>query len=237
MYRLYGIPARYAAGYAVSPEEFSPQEDGSFRAVLTDGQAHAWAEIYVDEVGWIPVEMTPPAEETRQTEMMALGDDQEALQAGQEMNGTDILENEPGENAGDENLHQEGEDVYESGQAAGENTWGFPGENRKGNFNPIQGVLLSAAALTGVCLGGWMFRKKRREGALELWRRAQVLAGMNGTDLKETEIFWMEQLRKAAMKEQFGPAGLSKEEISSSRRLYEQLKRSMIRRFNIWKGM
>ena len=75
--------------------------------------------------------MTPPAEETRQTEMMALGDDQEALQAGQEMNGTDILENEPGENAGDENLHQEGEDVYESGQAAGENTWGFPGENRK----------------------------------------------------------------------------------------------------------
>ena len=95
MYRLYGIPARYAAGYAVSPEEFSPQEDGSFRAVLTDGQAHAWAEIYVDEAGWIPVEMTPPAEETRQTEMMALGDDQEALQAGQEMNGTDILENEP----------------------------------------------------------------------------------------------------------------------------------------------
>ena len=53
----------------------------------------------------------------------------------------------------------------------------------------------------------------------------------------EKEIFWMEQLRKAAMKEQFGPAGLSKEEISSSRRLYEQLKRSMIRRFNIWKGM
>lgn len=97
--------------------------------------------------------------------------------------------------------------------------------------------MLSAAALTGVCLGGWMFRKKRREGALELWRRAQVLAGMNGTDLKETEIFWMEQLRKAAMKEHFVPAGLSKEEISSSRRLYEQLKRSMIRRFNIWKGM
>ena len=68
LYRLYGIPARYAAGYAVQPEEFEESEDGLYRAVLTDGQAHAWVEIYLKDAGWIPVEVTPPAWSDRETE-------------------------------------------------------------------------------------------------------------------------------------------------------------------------
>ena len=61
MYRLYGIPARYAAGYAVSPDSFELQEDGGYTAVVTDEDAHAWPEIYLDGYGWTPVEVTPSA--------------------------------------------------------------------------------------------------------------------------------------------------------------------------------
>lgn len=59
LYRLYGIPAQYAAGYLVPPEEFSPGEDGNWTAAVTDEAAHAWAEIFLPDHGWTPVEVTP----------------------------------------------------------------------------------------------------------------------------------------------------------------------------------
>ena len=60
LYRLYGIPARYATGYRVSPQTFAgPEEDGTYRVTLTDESRHAWAEIYLEGYGWFPVEMTP----------------------------------------------------------------------------------------------------------------------------------------------------------------------------------
>lgn len=59
-FRYFGIPARYATGYVVSPGDFTRDTDG-YTAVLTGKQAHAWAEIYIDGVGWTPVEMTPGA--------------------------------------------------------------------------------------------------------------------------------------------------------------------------------
>lgn len=58
MYRIYGIPSRYAVGFRVTPDLFEEQEDGRYKAVLTDEQAHAWAEIYFDGEGWLPVETT-----------------------------------------------------------------------------------------------------------------------------------------------------------------------------------
>ncbi len=59
LYRLYGIPARYAAGYLVPPEEFSPGEAGDWTASVTDELAHAWVEIFLPDYGWTPVEVTP----------------------------------------------------------------------------------------------------------------------------------------------------------------------------------
>jgi len=59
MYRLYGVPARYAAGYMLSPDDFTQQEDGRWKAAATDEDAHAWVEIFVEDYGWTPVEVTP----------------------------------------------------------------------------------------------------------------------------------------------------------------------------------
>lgn len=51
------VPARYASGYVVGRSSFKETKDG-FTAVVLDNQAHAWAEIYLDGIGWVPVEVT-----------------------------------------------------------------------------------------------------------------------------------------------------------------------------------
>lgn len=59
MYRLYGIPARYATGYMIEPSEFERQEYRIYSASVTDEYAHAWTEIFIDNYGWTPIEVTP----------------------------------------------------------------------------------------------------------------------------------------------------------------------------------
>lgn len=58
LYRMYGIPARYATGYSVKPSDFT-LENGEYHAEVTDESAHAWVEICMPDYGWVPVEMTP----------------------------------------------------------------------------------------------------------------------------------------------------------------------------------
>lgn len=58
MFRYYGIPSRYVEGYLITPECASGADaDGKVQVAGKDG--HAWCEIYVDGLGWVPVEMTP----------------------------------------------------------------------------------------------------------------------------------------------------------------------------------
>ena len=60
MYRMYGIPARYVSGYLIEPSAFEYQEYyGAYVANVTDEAAHAWVEIYLEDYGWTPVEVTP----------------------------------------------------------------------------------------------------------------------------------------------------------------------------------
>lgn len=70
-----GIPARYASGYVVKPRDFE-NSGGSYGVSVKDSAAHAWAEIYLDGIGWVPVEMTPgyeeESEEAVDEEMMTL---------------------------------------------------------------------------------------------------------------------------------------------------------------------
>lgn len=56
--RLQKIPARFVSGYLVEPGLFQKTGNG-YQAVVTGGEAHAWAEYYVDGFGWVPFEATP----------------------------------------------------------------------------------------------------------------------------------------------------------------------------------
>lgn len=53
IFRCLGIPARFAQGYIIPPVHAGAEVS------IDDSYAHAWAEIYVDGFGWMPVEVTP----------------------------------------------------------------------------------------------------------------------------------------------------------------------------------
>lgn len=56
--RSAGVPARYVEGYAISPGDFKEHYEW---ASIPDSRSHAWVEIYLSAVGWVPVEATPGA--------------------------------------------------------------------------------------------------------------------------------------------------------------------------------
>lgn len=58
MLRYFGVPARYVEGYFLSAEEAARMSAGD-TVILRETHAHAWAEYYLDGVGWIPFETTP----------------------------------------------------------------------------------------------------------------------------------------------------------------------------------
>lgn len=62
MLRRLGIETRYAEGYVATDFVRNPSyEHGhSYRANVYDRHAHAWAEIWINGIGWVPYEMTPP---------------------------------------------------------------------------------------------------------------------------------------------------------------------------------
>lgn len=51
VYRAFGIPARYTVGFVGSVQKGTT-------TYLTSNDAHAWVEIYVDGLGWVPMEVT-----------------------------------------------------------------------------------------------------------------------------------------------------------------------------------
>lgn len=62
MIRMAGIPARYAAGLYVPASDVNDAprlKSGDHRLEITDRHAHAWAEVYVDGLGWRPFDVTP----------------------------------------------------------------------------------------------------------------------------------------------------------------------------------
>lgn len=73
--RKMGVPARYAEGYIVKQESFHENEDGTCTAQVLDRNRHAWAEIYLDNVGWIPIEMTAGYSDT--SEVLQTDEEQE----------------------------------------------------------------------------------------------------------------------------------------------------------------
>ena len=51
------VPARYVSGYVVGNYKKN-EVSGMYEATVLDSYAHAWVEIYLEGIGWIPVEVT-----------------------------------------------------------------------------------------------------------------------------------------------------------------------------------
>ena len=57
MLRALDIPARLTVGFVF---EVPPGNEGQVISI-TDRSAHAWVEVYYNDTGWLPLEVTPPA--------------------------------------------------------------------------------------------------------------------------------------------------------------------------------
>lgn len=58
LFREFGVPSRYVEGYILSKSQVKGKKNLSEMAVNAK-DAHAWTEIYIDQLGWVPVEVTP----------------------------------------------------------------------------------------------------------------------------------------------------------------------------------
>ena len=57
MLRSLRVPARFTTGFIVNV----PETDVGQSVEITDRVAHSWVEVYYDDIGWMPLEVTPPA--------------------------------------------------------------------------------------------------------------------------------------------------------------------------------
>ena len=60
--RAAGVPARVGAGYAVPMTNLA----GGSALLVKAGNAHAWTEIHLRGVGWVPIEITPERTDVKQ---------------------------------------------------------------------------------------------------------------------------------------------------------------------------
>ena len=55
LFRALGLPARVAAGYAVDAADRA----GGSAVLIRGGNAHAWPEVYLEDIGWVVVDPVP----------------------------------------------------------------------------------------------------------------------------------------------------------------------------------
>ncbi len=162
LFRANDIPARFVSGYLVMPSDFKRNGDGTWTASVSDERAHAWTEILYDNVGFCPVETTPP-EYTELLEGMEEG--QNLQQAVHQMEENRQKQQNKQEQEDEEKLEnkEEAEDSKNPGNHEGIMDKGRQGESKTektadSNFW-IWGIFGGAVFLAGIC---FVFKRCRR---------------------------------------------------------------------------
>jgi hypothetical protein len=94
MLRALGIPARIGTGYLT---DLSQAKDGHVLLRMSD--RHAWAEVYVTDLGWIPFDVQPQQVENHadtQVDAKLLEELMGILEPGEELLPSDPIKDEPG---------------------------------------------------------------------------------------------------------------------------------------------
>ena len=143
--RCCGIPARYVEGYVVTRQQAEALSDGA-QLTLTQRAAHAWAEYYLDGVGWIPFDTVPGYEENISYQLPEDGDPAE------NENGTSYTGQDQTPQQNQTDISQEPQD-----------------DHSQRIF--IQSVLLALAALVLACLAAMVLRTVLLRRRLKRQRR------------------------------------------------------------------
>ncbi len=190
--RELGVPARYVSGYLVNKDGLQGVK-GAYSARVLDSDAHAWVEIYLDNYGWVPVEVTPGyggegldfaavnpqrEEQSQEAQREEPPEDQNDLEdKGEETDN----ENSSEQPMGSENENDEGQfdsnvkDIYSDVQAAGsQDVQG----TANGTADRSENVLLRwGAVLMAVCLAGALFYGGYRLTNKKRGAKERLLAG------------------------------------------------------------
>ena len=78
MFRYYGIPARYVEGYLVTPTDVKNAKAGE-TIKIPEKNIHSWTEIYIDGIGFVPIEVTPNYRNIMQEADMKIGLENESI--------------------------------------------------------------------------------------------------------------------------------------------------------------
>ena len=196
--RAMDIPARYVTGYSVS----GPSGEW---VTVTEDDAHAWVEYYVNGVGWLPLEPTPSVDETEPVFSPSAEPEADIPEQVTDTRQEQLPEDQP------EETPQEPETVP------------VVEKREHGNWHWLWLLALPAVALL-ILLRYWLGLRRRtdrcRRGhpnrrAMAYWRWLVQLARTEGTSLEEELICLAEKAR-------FSQHTLSEEELEQLRLALEQ---------------
>lgn len=223
IYRLNGIPARYAEGYVIPRGSFKQRTSGDddsgspeFISEIRDYQAHSWPEIYIEDFGWVPAEVTPaytngsiPEALTKESETApSESEESESAVTGEKESTDNGMGNEA-----DENSETKANATGIGGAGNRENTGGSQGGAFKVLPVVFRGLLaVLAAAVLCVCFVSIAKFRTRQAAALlkppydsrttkALWRylmRWLILYGVRSAKSGDSEAIMKEMAEKSA---------------------------------------
>ena len=245
MYRLYGVPARYASGYRIPASAFKTIEDG-VEVIVTDDMAHAWVEINLEGYGWTPVEVTP------------LSDAPVVIYPGYAWNKSDYLIQNDGESI----MVPDNKDDYDSSDILRESSTGgaevshYMAEGKGFGWYLLTSVIFLVSLLPLVVYNRKLRRIERfdsmncREVYFYLTRLVRFI-GYTPKRSKERDITVQELsrtmtrlgiradqallIRGIAEKYAFNPSGVSSEESERLHDLYKHIKNTAYKQLGLYK--
>lgn len=211
LFRAAGVPARYAEGYAVPAGEEGWVD-------VPDSNAHAWVEIYLGGLGWVPVEVTPAGPQAPAASADARPVEEPAATPAPAASPTA----EPTPTASP---------APEASAAPAPRQTAAPQAAAAGNGAPqglawavVAGALLAVAALP---LRRWLLLRRREkrlsqpdrnQAALALYARVLALGREASAHLPAWRRETPPQLEQLALKARFSQHTLSEEELAPFRR-------------------
>lgn len=181
--RALGVPTRMVLGYSAS----GVQAEADFTYEVTADQLHAWVEAYIDDVGWVPFDVTPASTDDADADDTA---DTPAAQSGDD---TDAPVPEDDADAADGDGTTTDDDTTDSDGNTGEDGEATSEQQALGTSDTSPATLLAWAvggigvvlAVTALCCLPMLVRRRRRR------RRLRIASG-TGIDGERWIAAWRE---------------------------------------------
>lgn len=181
--RALGVPTRMVLGYSAS----GVQAEADFTYEVTADQLHAWVEAYIDDVGWVPFDVTPASADDAEADDTA---DTPAAQSGDD---TDAPVPEDDADAADGDGTTTDDDTTDSDGNTGEDGEATSEQQALGTSDTSPATLLAWAVggigvvlvVTALCCLPMLVRRRRRR------RRLRIASG-TGADGERWIAAWQE---------------------------------------------